>query len=111
MTIYWKAKGVDSVSNMPHPAEDKALSFGTRITAGYKSALDKRVDVEMGERSLAFLLSVIAESYPDAIRNMAAELDGYTRPAPGTWHDFETGRRLREAAAKGIRKEFSDGQR
>lgn len=109
MTIFWAARGVKSASNMPYPSEEKAFSFGTELRVAAKSAIGKRVEVEISGHSLAFLLTVIAEAYPDAIRALAAELGDYEKPAPGRGgHDFALNRRLREVTMEGIAREYRE---
>jgi hypothetical protein len=108
MTIYWKASGVKSASIMPYPSEEKAFSFGTGLTVAAKSAIGKHVDVTMGAQGLAFLLTVIAQAYPEAIRKLAAELGSYEKPEAWKPHDFALDRRLREAAMEGIAREYKE---
>jgi hypothetical protein len=104
MTIQWKASGVTSASHTPNPTAGRVITFSTDLTEATKSAVGKRITVELGANSLAFLVTSIAQRFPEVIRAAAAQLDGYEPAGPGH-HDFDyftRSTRLREAVLQGL---------
>ena len=83
MTVYFKAKGVTSAGGA---GKDQAISLGSTITEGLKSAIGRRVELSLTDENLAFVLSVLAQRFPDAFRNIAEELEDYEPPKHGHDH-------------------------
>jgi hypothetical protein len=72
------------------------FELGGTVYAGYKAMVGKGVQVEFTPHSLAFVLTGIAQRYPDAIRAMADAL-GDHEYREGRY-DYELSRALQSAA-------------
>jgi hypothetical protein len=104
MTILWRADGIGSTSNPSHPHEDHVMSLGTHLTRALRSAIGKHVEIRLSAHSLEFLLTSVAQRYPEVIRAMAAELEDYEPSPPGHYDMDHLGRstRLQEAVLRGL---------
>ena len=100
MTLFFKTKGIDSVGGS-HGKD--AISLGTTIDEGIKSAVGRRIDVPFSPHELAFFLSVVALRYPEAFRGVTRELEGYEPPKQGYDFNYATySSRVRNAILEGI---------
>jgi len=104
MTIQWKAEGIDGTSHPVPPRKEHLMSLSTELSRAVKSATGKRVEVVLGADSMAFLLTSVAQYFPEVIRAMASELEDYEPGGRGHYDldYFARSTRLREAVLQGL---------